>query len=173
MSRAYLSLGSNVNAERHISAAIEALGDAFRTCRLSPIYRSRAVGFDGDDFINLAAEVETDMNPWELRAWLRELEDRYGRDRTQPRYSDRTLDIDILLFDDRVIDSDELDVPRAEILKFAHVLKPLADLAPDLVHPTDGRTIAAIWEQSGLDDSVLEEIVLSIGAPANCPGKTP
>ena len=160
MSRAYLSLGSNVNAEEHIGAAMAALEKTFPVCRFSPIYRSRAVGFDGDDFINLAAMIETGLEPLELRAWLRELEDRYGRDRNQPRFSDRTLDIDILLFDDLVIDSAELDVPRAEILKFAHVLKPLADLAPALEHPTDGRTISAIWEQSGLDDSVLEKIEL-------------
>ena len=162
MSRAYLSLGSNVNAEHHISAAIQALRETFPDCRLSPIYRSRSVGFEGDDFINLAAMVVTDMQPLQLRAWLRRLEDRYGRDRNQPRFSDRTLDIDILLFDDLVIQTEELDLPRAEILKFAHVLKPLADLAPNIRHPTDGRTLAAIWTDSGLDASVLEEINLDI-----------
>jgi 2-amino-4-hydroxy-6-hydroxymethyldihydropteridine diphosphokinase len=160
MSQAYLSLGSNVDAERHIREAILALRKAFTTCRLSPIYRSRAVGFEGKDFINLAALVETDMAPLELRSWLRELEDRYGRDRNQPRFSDRTLDIDILLFDELVLDTDELEVPRREILKFAHVLKPLADLAPSLMHPTEQRTLGAIWAESGLDDSVLERIEL-------------
>jgi 2-amino-4-hydroxy-6-hydroxymethyldihydropteridine diphosphokinase len=160
MSQAYLSLGSNVDAERHIREAILALREAFTTCRLSPIYRSHAVGFDGDDFINLAALIETNMAPLELRSWLRELEDRYGRDRKQPRFSDRTLDIDILLFDDLVLDTDELEVPRREILKFAHVLKPLADLAPSLMHPTEQRTLGVIWSESGLDDSVLERIEL-------------
>lgn len=160
MNRAYLSLGSNVDAEAKIGAAMRALRERFVICRFSPVYRSRAVGFEGEDFINLAAMIETRMTPMELRDWLRELEDRHGRDRSQPKYSNRTLDIDILLFGDLVIHSDALDIPRGEILKFAHVLKPLADLAPDLPHPTDGRTLAAIWDESGLDASVLEEIEL-------------
>ena len=103
------------------------------------------------------------MTPMELRDWLRELEDRHGRDRSLPKYSDRTLDVDILLFGDLVIHDEALEIPRGEILKFAHVLKPLADLAPDLDHPTDGRSMAQIWSESGLDASVLEEIALGSG----------
>jgi len=160
VSTAFLSLGSNTDAERHIRAGMEALEAAFPGCRFSPVYRSIAVGFEGNDFINLAACVETAMQPRELRAWLRALEDRHGRDRSLPRYSDRTLDIDILLFDDLVLHEDGLDLPRGEILKFAHVLKPLADLAPDLAHPVDGRSIAELWRDSGLDASVLREIEL-------------
>jgi 2-amino-4-hydroxy-6-hydroxymethyldihydropteridine diphosphokinase len=160
VSKAYLGLGSNVNAEFHITAAVRALREAFSECHLSPIYRSRAVGFEGNDFINLAAVVETDLDALELRDWLRRMEDRFGRDRAQPRYSDRTLDIDILLMDDQVIKTELLVLPRAEILKFAHVLKPLADLAPDLVHPTEHRALKDIWESSGMDASVLEDIQL-------------
>ena len=160
MSRVYLSLGSNIDAEYHVRAAMEALCAAFPSCRFSPVYRSRAVGFEGDDFLNLAAMVETDMDPGQLRTWLRDLEDRHGRNRRQPRFSDRTLDIDILLIDAPVVCSEELDVPRAEILKFAHVLKPLADLAPDLVHPVVGQTLSQLWRDSGLDDSGIEQIDL-------------
>jgi len=160
VSRVYLSLGSNVDAEFHIRVAIEALNATFGHCRLSPVYRSRAVGFEGDDFINLAAEIETDMDPMALRGWLRRLEDRYGRDRSLPRFSDRTLDVDILLIGDRVMHTEELVLPRPEILKFAHVLRPLAELAPNLVHPTRKLTLAELWRGSGLDDSGLEEIVL-------------
>ena len=80
------------------------------------------------------------MLPLELRHYLRDLEDRYGRKRDVPKFSDRTLDIDILLYDDLVLLSPVLEIPRPEILKFAHVLKPLADLEPDLVHPGELRT---------------------------------
>ncbi len=163
MNTAYLSLGSNVDAEVKIGAAMRALQERFGICRFSPIYRSRAIGFEGEDFINLAAMIETGMTPMELRDWLRELEDRHGRDRSLPKYSDRTLDVDILLFGDLVIHDEALEIPRGEILKFAHVLKPLADLAPDLDHPTDGRSMAQIWSESGLDASVLEEIALGSG----------
>ena len=113
------------------------------------------MGFDGDDFINLVARVETEMHPLELRDYLRDLEDRYGRKRNVPKFSDRVLDIDILLYDDLILRSPVLEMPRGEIMKFAHVLKPLADLEPDLMHPTELRSMADIWESSGLDDDCL------------------
>ena len=155
MSIAWLGLGSNVNAENNIRAGIKELEDKFVKVSLSPVYTSTAVGFDGDDFINLVARVETEMHPLELREYLRELEDRYGRIRDVPKFSDRSLDIDILLYDDLVLRSPVLDTPRGEIMKFAHVLKPLADLEPELIHPKELRSMADIWESSGLDDGCL------------------
>ena len=152
---AWLGLGSNVFAETHIRAGISAIEKDFENVVLSPVYSSTAVGFDGDDFINLVARVETGMHPLELREYLRELEDRFGRKRDVAKFSDRSLDIDILLYDDLVLLSPVLEIPRAEILKFAHVLKPLADLEPELIHPTELRSIDNIWKTSGLDDSCL------------------
>ncbi len=160
MSTAWLGLGSNVNAENHIRAGIKELEDKFENVSLSPVYSSTAVGFDGDDFINLVARVETELHPLELREYLRDLEDRYGRKRNVPKFSDRVLDIDILLYDDLVLRSPILDMPRGEIMKFAHVLKPLADLEPDLIHPTELRSMADIWESSGLDDGCLQLLPL-------------
>jgi len=155
MSIAWLGLGSNVDAESHIRAGISELENQFGSVCLSPAYASTSVGFDGDDFINLVARVETDMQPLELRQYLRDLEDHYDRKRNVPKFSDRSLDIDILLYDDLVLLSPLLEIPRAEILKFAHVLKPLADLEPDLIHPTELRSISDIWKSSGLDDACL------------------
>jgi 2-amino-4-hydroxy-6-hydroxymethyldihydropteridine diphosphokinase len=155
MSIAWLGLGSNVNAENHIRAGIKELKKKFENVSLSPVYTSTAVGFDGNDFINLVARVETEMHPLELREYLRDLEDRYGRKRNVPKFSDRVLDIDILLYDDLVLRSPVLETPRGEIMKFAHVLKPLADLEPNLIHPTELRSMAEIWESSGLDDDCL------------------
>lgn len=151
MSTAWLGLGSNVNAETNIRSGIRELGKKFKSISLSPAYVSTAVGFDGDDFINLIARVETDLHPIQLRQYLRELEDRYGRKRDVPKFSDRTLDIDIVLYDDLVLLSPALELPRAEILKFSHVLKPLADLEPDLIHPTELRSMKDIWESSEMD----------------------
>ena len=155
MSIAWLGLGSNVNAEDNIRAGIKELENKFENVSLSPVYTSTAVGFDGDDFINLVARVETEMHPLELREYLRNLEDRYGRKRNVPKFSDRVLDIDILLYDDLVMRSPVLEMPRGEIMKFAHVLKPLADLEPKLIHPTELRSMADIWASSGLDDDCL------------------
>jgi 2-amino-4-hydroxy-6-hydroxymethyldihydropteridine diphosphokinase len=156
VSTAWLGLGSNVDAQSHIRAGIAALKETFGDVSLSPAYASTAVGFDGDDFINLVARIETDMQPIELRQYLRDLEDRYGRVRDVPKFSDRSLDIDILFFDDLVLRSPILEIPRAEILKFAQVLKPLTDLEPDLVHPSELRSMTDIWQSSGLDDNCLE-----------------
>lgn len=156
MSTAWLGIGSNVDAENHIRAGIAELENQFDHVSLSPVYTSEAVGFEGDDFINLVARVDTAMQPVELRQYLRDLEDRYGRKRDVPKFSDRVLDIDILLYDDLVVYSPLLEIPRAEILKFSHVLKPLADLDPGLLHPCELRTMAEIWKTSGLDDSYLK-----------------
>ena len=155
MSIAWLGLGSNVNAENHIRAGINELKENFKNVSLSPAYSSTAVGFEGADFINLVARIETGMQPTELRSYLRDLEDRYGRIRNVPKFSDRSLDIDILLYDDLVLFSPILEIPRPEILKFSHVLKPLADLEPGLVHPGELRTMADIWESSGMNDDSL------------------
>jgi len=153
MTTAYLGMGSNIDAERNIRSGVRALRATFSQVTLSPVYRSRAVGFDGDDFINLVAAVETDLGPGALRDWLRDLEDRHGRRRDVPKFSDRVLDIDILLYGDQQLKRPGLQLPRPEILRFAHVLKPLADLAPTLRLPGDGRNLARIWSESGLDGS--------------------
>ncbi|GAA5083175.1 2-amino-4-hydroxy-6-hydroxymethyldihydropteridine diphosphokinase [Lysobacter panacisoli] len=145
MSRAYLSLGSNVDAVAHLRAAVQALRERFGDVVLSPVYRTRAVGFDGPDFHNAAAIVDTDLDPHALNRWLHALEDAHGRDRSGPRYGDRTLDIDIVLFDGLSLEGEgNLRIPRPE-LKHAFVLRPLAEIAPDVIVPGTGRTLAQLW----------------------------
>lgn len=142
MHRAYLSLGSNIEPETHLRAALAELRARFGTLLVSPVYRSRAVGFDGPDFLNLAVGLDTELDPTALDEWLHALEDRHGRRRDVPRYSSRTLDADIVLFDDLVVDGPgHLRIPRPEIAE-PFVLKPLCDIAPEARDPVDGRTIA-------------------------------
>lgn len=166
MSTAYLGIGSNVDAPANITSGIEALRKAFGEVALSPIYRARAVGFAGSDFINLVARIQTGLDPLELRQFLHDLEDRYGRVRGQPGYSDRTLDIDILMYDDLYLVSPVLQLPRDEILTAAYVLRPLSDLAPGLLHPACRRTMAELWNDFPGKDAGLEVIVLQ--EPACC-----
>jgi 2-amino-4-hydroxy-6-hydroxymethyldihydropteridine diphosphokinase len=145
VTRAYLSLGSNVQPQRHLRAALDELHAHFGPIDVSPAYRSGAVGFDGADFVNLAVGLDTELTPEALNAWLHALEDRHGRRRDVPRYSDRTLDVDIVLFGDRIIEgAGNLQIPRKE-LQHAFVLKPLADIAPHVRLPTDGRSVAELW----------------------------
>jgi 2-amino-4-hydroxy-6-hydroxymethyldihydropteridine diphosphokinase len=160
MGRAYLSLGSNLEPERHLRAALQELRERFGAIDVSPAYRSRSVGFEGADFVNLAVALDTDLEPEALNDWLHALEDRHGRRRDVPRYSDRTLDVDIVLYDQRVIDGPgHLQIPRAE-LRHAFVLRPLADIAPDLRHPLCGRSMAELWAAFPRESEPLEPLSL-------------
>jgi 2-amino-4-hydroxy-6-hydroxymethyldihydropteridine diphosphokinase len=153
--RAYLSLGSNIDAERQLASALAALAARFGAVRRSPVYRSPAVGFDGDDFLNLAAIIDSDLEAEPLNDWLHALEDAHGRRRDQPRFSSRPLDIDIVFFDDRVLSGPgNLQVPRPELVH-AFVLKPLCDLAPDYIVPGRGETLAALWSRHPQRDAAI------------------
>lgn len=160
MSTAYLGLGSNIDARQNIASAIHCLQESFDKATFSPAYQTPAHGFEGNDFINLVARVDTELCPLELKDFLGELENRHNRDRETPRFSDRTLDVDILLYDDLYLVSPVLEIPRAEILEVAYVLKPLADLAPKLVHPVTRKTIGRHWNEFSQQDFVLELIEL-------------
>lgn len=155
MARVVLSLGSNVDPERHLADALRALRGRFGKVDVSPAYRSAAVGFEGAAFLNNAAAFDCDMDRDSLRAWLRALEDASGRDRTLPRYADRTLDLDIALWcaGDRCM----TDLSREEFER-AHVLAPLADLAPELREPFTGTTLRERWRQLGPNLPKLERL---------------
>ena len=145
MARVYLSLGSNVEPRRHLAAALDELRARFGALVVSPAYRTKSVGFDGADFVNLAVGLDTDLSPQELNDWLHALEDRQGRRRDVPRFSDRTLDLDIVFYDRLVTEGPgHLQIPRDE-LRHAFVLRPIADIAPQFVHPVTGRTMAELW----------------------------
>ena len=163
---ALLSLGSNVDPETHLRAAIAALRARFDDVVVSAVYRFPAVGYTGPDFLNAAATVRTDFAPAALNDWLHALEDAQGRDRSGPRYSDRTLDIDIVLFDDAVLSgAGNLRIPRDE-LRHAFVLRPAAEIAPQWAHPVDGTPLARLWDVHADRDTVFARVDgLDVGAP--------
>jgi len=147
MAKAYLSLGSNQEPEQHLPRALAELRARFGDVLVSPTYRTAAEGFDGPDFLNSAAIIETDLDVVALDAWLHALEDAHGRRRDQPRFSSRPLDIDLVFYDDLVFRGPgNLQVPRPELHR-PFVLKPLADLAPEFRDPVSGKTLAALWAQ--------------------------
>jgi 2-amino-4-hydroxy-6-hydroxymethyldihydropteridine diphosphokinase len=161
MARVYLSLGSNLEPQRHLSAALEALRDQFGNLIVSPAYRSQAVGFDGADFINLAVGIDTALSPIALNQWLHALEDRQGRKRDVSRFHDRTLDIDVVFYDDLVLEGPgHLQIPRDEI-RHAFVLRPIAEIAPDFRHPVSGERMADLWRAFPAAREPLTEVSIN------------
>ena len=146
MLRVYLGIGSNVAREANIAGALELLRERFAPLTVSPVYESKAVGFDGPSFHNLVVGFDTDLDLLALHGALSEVEHRHGRRPETPRYAPRPLDLDILLYGNRVFRTNGIEVPRRDILEYAFVLRPLADIAPDLRHPANGRRIADLWQ---------------------------
>ncbi len=147
MARVYVSLGSNQNREDNIRRAVLALQREFGDIELSPVYDSAAVGFDGSDFLNLVASFDSELDALAIFTTFRAIESELGRDRSLPRFASRPIDLDLLLYDEAVLDLPGLRIPRPEILEQAFVLKPLQDLAPDLVHPERGESFAVLWQR--------------------------
>jgi len=145
MARVYLSIGSNIDQRRHILACLDALADHFGDLALSSVYESEAIGFEGDNFYNLVAGIDTDMGVAELSALLHRIEDDNGRRRDGPRFSSRTLDIDILTCGDLCGDIGGVRLPREEILDNAFVLSPLAEIAGEELHPGVKKTYRELW----------------------------
>jgi len=160
MTTVLLSLGSNLQPRHHLRAAVAALAQRFGDIVVSPTYRTAAVGFDGPAFLNNAVAIETGLPLQELDAWLHALEDAHGRDRSGPRFSDRTLDIDVVFHGDLIIEGPgHLRIPRPE-LKHAFVIKPLADIAPAFVDPVSGLTLAALWRAHPQHEDTFDVVEL-------------
>jgi 2-amino-4-hydroxy-6-hydroxymethyldihydropteridine diphosphokinase len=145
MARVYVSIGSNIERSRNIRAALDALAARFNKLAQSRVYESAAVGFAGDPFYNLVVAFDATQSPHEIVDILHAIEDRQGRVRGGDRFAPRTLDLDLLLYDDLRMREGKLVLPRDEITRYAFVLRPLAELAPELRHSVSGRTYAELW----------------------------
>jgi len=145
MTIAYLSLGSNIDRRRHISSGIEHLKDKCGALEMSSVYESESVGFDGDKFYNMIVKIECDLTLDELSKCLKKIEDDNGRERVGPRFSSRTLDIDIVLFGTLIGIHNDIELPRPELYYNAFVLLPMAELASDERDPKTGSTFSQLW----------------------------
>jgi len=147
MAQVYLSLGSNIERESYIRAALDALEAHFGKVSVSSVYESEAVGFEGSHFYNLVVGLQTDLPVGVLNAQIKQIEDANGRRRDEPRFSARTLDIDILTYDDLCGEIEGVQLPRDEIVKNAFVLWPLAEVAGEALHPVLKQPYAELWKQ--------------------------
>ena len=147
MPRVYLSLGSNIDRESNIRKGLQALAQQFGAMVLSRVYESESVGFQGDNFLNLVAGIDTDISIGELQVAIKKIEDDNGRERSGPKFSSRTLDIDILTYGDFAGVESGVSLPRDEITKNAFVLLPLAEVAAQEIHPLENKSYALMWDE--------------------------
>jgi 2-amino-4-hydroxy-6-hydroxymethyldihydropteridine diphosphokinase len=145
--RAYVGIGSNVERHANIRSAVQALTRRYGPLTLSSVYESAPVGFTGKNFFNLVAGFDTDLPVERLIGELHDIEQAHGRARSGQRFEPRTLDLDLLLYGDLVRHDAIVDVPRREILEYAFVLQPLAEIAPERIHPETNQSIATLWDE--------------------------
>lgn len=146
MSRVYLSLGSNIDARNNIRRGINALNERFGDMQLSPIVESEPVGFIGDPFINLMTVLETELPIEELSQQFRQMEYEFGREDNAPKFSGRTLDIDIVLVDQLEGQHFGLTLPRKDLFEHGYMLYPLSLMEPELIPPGQEKTVKELWQ---------------------------
>ena len=146
MPRVFIGVGSNVEPEHNIARGVAQLRAAFGPILCSPVYTNPATGFVGDNFYNLVIGFDTALALDAIGARLREIEQAHGRHRGEAKFAPRTLDLDLLTYGDTVLTTAQLTLPRADILEYAFVLRPLADIAPDERHPLTHATYRELWQ---------------------------
>jgi 2-amino-4-hydroxy-6-hydroxymethyldihydropteridine diphosphokinase len=147
MATVYVGLGSNIDPENNLHLGIRELRARYGDLELSAVYRSKALGFDGDDFLNLVAQFESNDTPQAICEQIELIHNLTGRKREGGKWESRPLDIDLLLYNDQIIDEQPVRIPRDDVLEYSFVLRPMAELAPDLVHPVTGRTMLDHWQE--------------------------
>lgn len=138
MANIHINIGSNQNRRVNIAQAIEGLRLNFFNIECSDIFESASAGFKGNDFYNVGVNATTDLSIVDVISVLHTIEDKQGRDRLQPKFSSRGVDLDLVLYDE-VIDKIH-NLPRGDILKYNFVLLPLAQLNPQATHPIERKT---------------------------------
>ncbi|WP_286233359.1 2-amino-4-hydroxy-6-hydroxymethyldihydropteridine diphosphokinase [Thalassotalea sediminis] len=160
MANVYLSIGSNIERQKNVESGLNALASLFGTLTLSSLFESDAVGFSGSPFYNMVVGFTTTKPLNKLTEVLRQIEYAHGREVDAKKYSPRTLDLDILLYDDLVCEQ-PAQLPRDEICFNAFVLWPLAEIAPDIKHPVEHKTIAEMWQAFDKSTQKLEKVALN------------
>ena len=160
MALIFISLGSNVNREHYVKAGLSALTQAYGQLTLSSLFESEAVGFSGAAFYNLVIGVNTEDSVTEVAKQLRTIEFAHGRSLTAKKYSPRTLDLDLLLYDNLIIAS-PAQLPRDEITTNAFVLWPLSEIAPKLNHPILHITYQKLWQEYDKSSQQLRKVPLN------------
>jgi 2-amino-4-hydroxy-6-hydroxymethyldihydropteridine diphosphokinase len=162
--RVFVAAGSNLDPEKHLARACADIRHSWPDARFSSAYRNVAVGFEGPDFINLVVGFSTTQPLAAVIARLQAIETQCGRPRFAPKWASRTMDLDVLLYGDRVEKTSEYTLPRPDLLKRPYMLGPMAEIAPDIVHPTAMKSIGQLWKEFDRDGHAMSPVDL----PAPC-----
>lgn len=163
--RVFVAAGSNLEPGKYLPRAAAEIVHSWHDAHFSRAYRNAAVGFDGPEFINLVTGFTTAQPLDAVIARLRAIETQCGRPRYAAKWASRTMDLDVLLFGDRVEKTSEYTLPRPDLLKRPYMLGPLAEIAPDVLHPTEGRTIGDLWRKFDPDGHEMHPVPLELPAP--------
>lgn len=156
--RCWVGIGSNLDREHSVRGAVQALRERFGELVLSRVFESDAVGFEGQSFYNLVAGFDTDEPVGDLNAVMRGIEDAFGRVRGTDKFAPRTLDLDLLTYGDWVGSFDGREIPRTDILRYAFVLRPLAEVAGDERHPAICHSYRELWRNFDRDAQTLAPV---------------
>jgi 2-amino-4-hydroxy-6-hydroxymethyldihydropteridine diphosphokinase len=156
----YVAVGSNVRPYEHIGRALDMMQRRFGALTASKAYRNTAVGFEGEDFVNLVVGLRTSLSVTEVSGALRAIEVACGRPGDAPKWAPRTMDLDILLYGDTVLDEPGLKLPRPDLLRRSYMLGPLAEIAAGVRHPVAARTIGELWQSFDRTAHPLTEVSL-------------
>jgi 2-amino-4-hydroxy-6-hydroxymethyldihydropteridine diphosphokinase len=156
--RVFVAAGSNIEPEKNLARACAQIAHAWPDAIFSRAYRNVAVGFEGPDFINLVTGFQAAQPLHSVIEKLRAIETNCGRPRYAPKWASRTMDLDVLLYGDLVEQTADYTLPRPDLLKRPYMLGPLAEIAPDVVHPVAHQSIAHLWAAFDRDGHTMTEV---------------
>lgn len=165
MPRVWVSLGSNMQREHSVRGAVDALQSEYGVLTLSRVYESAAEGFEGEPFYNLVAGFDTEETPEALNLEFKRIEAAFGRESGGEKFAPRPLDIDLLTYGERVQEGDGVELPRGEILRYAFVLGPLAEVAGAELHPQEGLSYGELWQRFDQAAQPLIPVELDLLSP--------
>jgi 2-amino-4-hydroxy-6-hydroxymethyldihydropteridine diphosphokinase len=159
--RVFVAAGSNVEPVANLQRACGELRKTWHDAVFSRAYRNKAVGFDGPDFVNLVVGFSTAQPLDAVIARLHAIETQCGRPRYAPKWASRTMDLDVLLYGDLVEKTPQYTLPRPDLLKRPYMLGPMAEIAPQVKHPTEHKSIGELWEAFDRDGHGMEPVELA------------
>ncbi len=162
MTEVFVSLGSNINKEYHIKAALTAFAEHFTHIVTSPVYETPALGFDGPAFYNLVVKFNSELDLYTLIDLLKDIEQHCGQTTQRESFQSRGLDIDLLLFGNTIEFSRNVELPSSDIVKYPFVLKPLAELCGNHEHPVLKLRYNFLWENFCKNTLPMQPITLDI-----------